>query len=319
MVDKSIHIDELVEKVIHKDRIALSKAITLIESSLSYDRSMASSFMQLIQPYRYPIPKIGITGSPGVGKSTFINDYVKGIGRNTKIAILTIDPSSSFTGGSLLGDKTRMSDIVDYDNVFIRPSPSKGKLGGISIHSWETVQICEAAGFDQILIETVGIGQSEIEIKYLADEIVFLVQPGSGDELQGIKKGILEIANKIVVTKTDLDPKLAQTTVHQLKTALHLSDIQAKGNGLSYYQISTKDSASINTLIEDLTKIKPGKLNRFWEFWFQKHINQLCIDFLTNHPKFKTELGRMERQIANGDTSHFRAIELLQNTLNKLC
>lgn len=299
--------------------MALSKAITLVESSLPEDRDRARSMMQSIQPFRKPIPKIGITGAPGVGKSTFINYIAKSFSSDLQVAVLAIDPSSSFTGGSLLGDKTRMIDIIGKENIFIRPSPTKGILGGISLHTWETVQICEAAGFDLILIETVGTGQSEIEIKYLADEILYLVQPGSGDELQGIKKGILEIADTIIVTKSDLDPQLSKSTLRYMKNALGITASRPSDKPLSFYSVSSKDPQSANKIIQKIRSVKPGNINRHWEFWFQKHIHQLILDLIPRQPELKKKIDQLKIQIDNGEISHFRAIEQLKNTLKKLC
>ncbi len=197
-------ISGLATKLADGDRRALSKAITLIESSKSGDREDALELLDIIMPFTGKARRIAISGSPGVGKSTFIEafgEYL--IAKGTRIAALTIDPSSKLTGGSILGDKTRMPLLANNPKAYIRPTPSGNLLGGVARRSREVIALCEAAGYDNILIETVGVGQSETEAANMSDCYLLLLQPGSGDTLQGIKRGIMEQADLLVVNKAD--------------------------------------------------------------------------------------------------------------------
>lgn len=193
----------LAQKIKEGDRYALSKAITLAESSRLDDLKLAHEIISLL-PTSTTSKRIAITGIPGVGKSTFIESLGKHIiNQGQKVAILAIDPSSSLSKGSILGDKTRMEDLSREDNAFIRPSASNGSLGGVTSRTYEAILLCEAAGFETILIETVGVGQSETLVNEISDLFLFLQLPGSGDDLQGIKRGIMEMADLIFVNKSD--------------------------------------------------------------------------------------------------------------------
>lgn len=193
----------LAQKIKEGDRYALSKAITLAESSRLDDLKLAHEIISLL-PTSTTSKRIAITGIPGVGKSTFIESLGKYIiNQGQKVAILAIDPSSSLSKGSILGDKTRMEDLSREDNAFIRPSASNGSLGGVTSRTYEAILLCEAAGFETILIETVGVGQSETLVNEISDLFLFLQLPGSGDDLQGIKRGIMEMADLIFVNKSD--------------------------------------------------------------------------------------------------------------------
>lgn len=193
----------LAQKIKEGDRYALSKAITLAESSRLDDLKLAHEIISLL-PTLTTSKRIAITGIPGVGKSTFIESLGKYIiNQGQKVAILAIDPSSSLSKGSILGDKTRMEDLSREDNAFIRPSASNGSLGGVTSRTYEAILLCEAAGFETILIETVGVGQSETLVNEISDLFLFLQLPGSGDDLQGIKRGIMEMADLIFVNKSD--------------------------------------------------------------------------------------------------------------------
>jgi LAO/AO transport system kinase len=213
------------------DRVVLAKAITLAESALPEDQRLAGEVLDAVITYSGNSMRIGITGAPGVGKSTFIESFGRTlIESGKKIAVLTIDPTSQITGGSILGDKTRMQQLAKDPNAFIRPSPSGHTLGGVTAYTRETILLCEAAGFDTIIVETVGTGQSEIAIKNMVDFFLLLMQPGSGDELQGIKKGIVEMADAIAITKADGDQlKRAKTTQADFQHALHLLRTQPSG------------------------------------------------------------------------------------------
>lgn len=201
----------------------IAKAITLIESKKAEHREWAEELLKEIMPFTGNSVRIGITGVPGAGKSTFIENFGKlAIQHGKKVAVLAIDPSSSLNKGSILGDKTRMEELAKEENAFIRPSPSSGFLGGIANTTFETMLICEAAGFDYILIETIGVGQSEVLVSDITDVFLFLKIIGGGDELQGIKRGIMEMVDLIFINKVDAENlQKAKTTKLELMRALH--------------------------------------------------------------------------------------------------
>jgi len=202
----------------------MGRAITLVESSRPQDRDDANALLERLASHAGQSVRIGITGSPGVGKSTLIEAFGKQLtAAGHRVAVLAVDPSSGRTGGSILGDKTRMTELARDPAAFIRPSPSGGTLGGVARRTRETMTVCEAAGYDVVLVETVGVGQSEVMVSGMVDMFVVLVLPGSGDELQGIKRGILELADLLVVTKADGDRiEAARRTRQQHANALHL-------------------------------------------------------------------------------------------------
>ena len=218
-------VTELVELILTGDRTALSEAITIVESSLTQDQDKAADLLNQITPYTGNALRIGITGVPGVGKSTFIESYGNYLikEQKKKVAVLAVDPSSQRSGGSILGDKTRMESLVTQTNAFVRPSPAGTTLGGVAQKTRECMMLCEAAGFDVILIETVGVGQSEIAVKSMVDYFLLLMLAGAGDELQGIKRGIMEMADSILITKADGENvAAAERAQRSYKNALHL-------------------------------------------------------------------------------------------------
>jgi LAO/AO transport system kinase len=206
-------------------RAGLGRAITLIESRRADHQAQARALLTEIMPRTGKAQRIGITGVPGVGKSTFIESFgtmLTGLG--LRVAVLAVDPSSRRSGGSILGDKTRMAKLAADDNAFIRPSPAGDTLGGVSRKTRETMLACEAAGFDVILVETVGVGQSETVVADMVDFFLVLMLPNAGDELQGIKKGVLEVADLIAVNKTDIDEKAAKRAARAYEVALHIME-----------------------------------------------------------------------------------------------
>ena len=206
------------------NRRALAKAITLIESSRAAHRERAQALLEELLPHSGNSIRIGISGAPGVGKSTFIEAFgARLLSAGKRLAVLAVDPSSPVAGGSIMGDKTRMEQLARQPQVFIRPSPSGGALGGVAQKTRESVLLCEAAGYDVIVVETVGVGQSEFQVAAMVDFFMLLILPGSGDELQGIKKGIVELAHALVINKADGDgERLASLTQGQYQSALGL-------------------------------------------------------------------------------------------------
>jgi GTPase len=217
-------VDELVAGVLSGDRAMLGRAITMIESRNRNHQRIAAEISLKLFPHSANAYRIGITGVPGVGKSTFVEAFgCNLIDAGRKVAVLAVDPTSPLTGGSILGDKTRMANLSVQENAFIRPSPSGGTLGGVTRTTRQTIIVCEAAGFDTILVETVGAGQSEVAVSDMTDFFLVLMLPGAGDELQGIKKGVLEIADMIVVNKADADNEIrAKQAVVHYRNALHI-------------------------------------------------------------------------------------------------
>ena len=223
-------VTQLYQKLTSGDRVALSRAITLLESRNPLHRKAAEHLITLFND-RPPTPRVAISGPPGVGKSTFIEALgLFLIEEGLSPAVLTIDPSSRRSGGSILGDRTRMEELSKRNEAFIRQTPSSNKLGGVAPHTRETILVCEQAGYDVVLIETVGVGQSEFMISDSSDIFVLLALPGSGDELQGVKKGIMEMADILVVNKADGDMvSTARKTLKQLRNAVHLLQPKYKG------------------------------------------------------------------------------------------
>ncbi|HUF56665.1 MAG TPA: methylmalonyl Co-A mutase-associated GTPase MeaB [Thermohalobaculum sp.] len=217
-------IDDLARRLENGDRRALARAITLAESTRADHRARARALLQRIHPAGSVARRVGISGTPGVGKSSFIEALGSTlIGQGLKVAVLAVDPSSARSGGSILGDKTRMERLAREAHAFIRPSPAGAELGGVARRTREAIQIVEAAGFDVVLVETVGVGQSEAMVAEMTDVFLLLLAPGGGDELQGVKRGIVEAADLIVVNKADGEQKaLARRTAADYSGALHL-------------------------------------------------------------------------------------------------
>jgi LAO/AO transport system kinase len=223
-MQKILSTDDYINGILQKDRIILSKAITLIESTRKEDEAIANVVLEACLKSKNKSHRIAISGAPGAGKSTFINAFGSLLlDNNYSLAVLAVDPSSSISKGSILGDKTRMEDLVRYKNCFIRPTASSSNLGGVARSTRETILLCEAFGFDYIFVETVGVGQSETLVKNMTDLFLLLLLPNSGDELQGIKRGIMEMADIILINKSDGDQATtAKIAATQVKHALHL-------------------------------------------------------------------------------------------------
>jgi LAO/AO transport system kinase len=222
---RRLAVDQYVAGVLAGDRTTLARAITVIESDLPSDAELAAQILDSLLPHTGKSRRVGVTGVPGVGKSTFLDKLGLHIlrDRGEQLAVLSVDPSSPVTGGSILGDKTRMEKLSVEPNAFIRPSPSRGSLGGVAGRTRETMLLCEAAGFNNVLIETVGVGQSEITVRSMTDFVLLLLLPGAGDELQGIKRGILELVDALAINKADGSQlERARLARADYENALHL-------------------------------------------------------------------------------------------------
>ncbi len=260
--------------ILNKDVTVLAKAITVIESNNKEHLQLADKIIEGILPYTGKSFRLGITGVPGVGKSTFIESFgLYCINKGHKVAVLAIDPSSNISKGSILGDKTRMEKLSANANAFIRPSPSGGVLGGITSKTYETILLCEAAGFDKILIETVGVGQSEVEVSEISDFFLLLMLAGAGDELQGIKRGIMELADGIAITKTDGN-NIAQAKVAsaQLSSSLHYFTHALKNWKVPVISCSAMQNTGIKEIYEMMENFL--KLSKQYNYIPQKRKEQ---------------------------------------------
>ncbi len=277
--------------ILQKDRIVLSKAITLIESTVEEHQKIAHQLIDFCVQLKRKSKIIGISGAPGVGKSTFINSLGKYlVEQENQLAILAIDPSSSISKGSILGDKTRMIDLAQNDNVYIRPSANGEYLGGIARKTYETILLCEAFGFNYILVETVGVGQSEIEVKHLVDIFILLLLPNAGDELQGIKRGIMELANIIVINKSDQENlDKAKISVSQLKSILPLLYQENKNWKTQILTASAIENQNIDKVFKLITtyfgsiSIEENRLEQQF-YWKNKMIQEIILQKIKCNP-----------------------------------
>lgn len=286
---KKFSTEELITGIKSGDKRILGKAITLVESKKREHREQAELILKEILPFTGKSVRVGITGVPGAGKSTFIENFGRlAIEKGKKVAVLAIDPSSSLNKGSILGDKTRMEELSKEENAFIRPSPSSGFLGGVANTTFETMLICEAAGYDYILIETVGVGQSEVLVADITDVFLFLKIIGAGDELQGIKRGIMEMVDLIFINKVEEDNlQKAKSTKTELSRALHFLQPKEKGWKIPVLLGSALNNKGLvevfNAISEFIDlKIKNGNFEQArkqqaekrFEYWVQEYILQ---------------------------------------------
>ena len=313
---------ELIKGILKKDKTALSRSITLVESTVQKHQDQAREIIETCLTHANNSIRIGITGVPGVGKSTFIEQFGTLLAqKNYKVAVLAVDPSSSISGGSILGDKTRMEDLVREPNAFIRPSASRNSLGGVARNTREAIILCEAAGYNIILIETVGVGQSETVVHSMTDFFLLLKLAGAGDELQGIKRGIIEMADSIVINKADGNNiTAAQLAKTEFNRALHL--YPDKGNDwtpktLTCSALYNEGVSEIWELIQKYNSItkengyfqqKRNDQNRYW--LLQTIESTLKSDFY-NHQKIKEELKKQLILISENKTSPFEAANYL--------
>jgi LAO/AO transport system kinase len=303
------------------DRAALGRAITLVESTRPDEQAAAIDLLD-----RCPAPvgtqRIGITGPPGVGKSTLIEALgMAWIGMGHRVAVLAVDPSSQRSGGSILGDKTRMDRLAAHEAAFIRPSPSAGSMGGVARRTRESLMLCEAAGYDRILVETVGVGQSELDVDRLTDINVLLTLPGAGDDLQGIKRGIMESADLVVVTKSDGDnlPR-ARIAELDLQNAIQLLPPRDHGGRPQVLPVSALSGEGIATLASVINDLFMGlqarghvELRRADQgrWWMHRTVEEDLLASFRAHPRVAESLPGLERDVRDGRITPFKAAQQL--------
>lgn len=317
---KSFGVDDLFSRIRLGDVMALSKAITLVESNISDDALKGQELIKMCLPYSGNSRRIGITGVPGVGKSSFIEafagDYLT---QDRKLAVLAIDPSSNKTGGSILGDKTRMHTLSGNENVFIRPSASGKTLGGVARKTRETIILCEAAGYENILIETVGVGQSETAVKNICDMFILLMLAGAGDELQGIKRGIMEMADVILITKADGNNKANSNNAAQsYRNALMLFPPNSNAWEPQVLVTSSEQkvglkrtSETINAFFQHISENGFFDKNRIEQdlFWFDETLQYLMNKGLHANESVVREIQLAQDQLKSGSISSYQAAE----------
>jgi len=293
------------------DRRALARAITLAESTRAGDRARAERLLTALLPHTGRAMRIGISGAPGAGKSTFIEAFGRHLtGEGLKVAVLPIDPTSRRSGGSILGDKTRMEKLARDPNAFIRPSPAGEALGGVARRTREVMLLCEAAGFDVVIVETVGVGQSETAIADMADLFVLLVSPGGGDELQGIKRGVMELADFVIVTKADGDLEAAARRAEaDYRAALHLMRPKYKALPPKVMHVSALKGLGIGEAWGEmrafrLALVKGGHLARLraeqGRRWFWAEIEAVLKEAILSDGGTAAEAARAEAEVASG-------------------
>ena len=323
---------ELLKKIFQHDRKALAKAITLVESTLSKHKKEANNLIKdLLTKSDSESIRIALSGTPGAGKSTFIEALgSKLIEDGNKVAVLAVDPTSNKTGGSILGDKTRMENLSRHPNAFIRPSPSSLNLGGVTAKTREVILLCEASGYNIIIVETVGVGQSEIAVSDMTDIFCLLITPDSGDELQGLKKGIIESADLIIVNKADGKlKKSASLAVAEYTSALRLL-AKKKGVPENYPKATMTSAITGNGIIEIKDEIfnfvnlqkKLGffekKRNQQKVQWFKEKVDFEIYDFISKRNNFIEIQNKLRKKIENEEISVPEAISCFTDVLEKI-
>jgi len=310
---------DLAQKILDRDRRSLSRAITLVESSRADHRSEAADLLDRLRGQGGQAIRIGLSGTPGVGKSTFIESFGMMLtGQGLRVAVLAVDPSSSRSGGSILGDKTRMDRLSRNKNAFIRPSPSRSHLGGVARRTREAIELCEAAGFDVVLIETVGVGQSETVVAEMSDLFILLMAPAGGDELQGVKRGIMEMADIILVNKADGDLKPAATrTCADYSGALRLlrKRPQDPDGFPKAMAVSALEENGLQTAWDEMIALTDWRKDNGHftsrraaqqRYWFEEEVRQALLATLEQDAA-KRQMTALGDQVATGEMSVSKA------------
>ena len=310
---------DLAQKILDRDRRSLSRAITLVESSRADHRAEAADLLDRLRGQGGQAIRIGLSGTPGVGKSTFIESFGMMLtGQGLRVAVLAVDPSSSRSGGSILGDKTRMDRLSRDKNAFIRPSPSRSHLGGVARRTREAIELCEAAGFDVVLIETVGVGQSETVVAEMSDLFILLMAPAGGDELQGVIRGIMEMADIILVNKADGDLKPAATrTCADYSGALRLlrKRPQDPDGFPKAMAVSALEENGLQTAWDEMIALTDWRKDNGHftsrraaqqRYWFEEEVRQALLATLEQDAA-KRQMTALGEQVATGEMSVSKA------------
>ena len=300
------------EQILQGNRRAIAKAITLLESTRPESFEQGQELLESLLPHSGQALRIGITGVPGVGKSTFIEAiglFLIKLGH--RVAVLAVDPSSQLTGGSIMGDKTRMNELAQHPHAFIRPSPSSGILGGVARKTRETMLICEAAGYDVVIVETVGVGQSETMVASMVDLFLLLMLPNAGDELQGIKKGVLELADLVVVNKSDGEQEtLAKTAQSEYRKALHLLPSSKNSWTPQILRCSALEKRGIDKIWDSVKSFREALQNSGeWEKqrrsqtgkWMWSLVEEGLLTNFRNHPNLQKQIPVLEKEVESGN------------------
>jgi LAO/AO transport system kinase len=320
--------ESLLDGVLANDKVRIGQAITLIESARPEHRERADHLLEACLSHAAESLRIGITGVPGVGKSTFINVFTKYLlAKGHQVAILAVDPSSKQTGGSILGDKTRMEDIFAHPKVLIRPSPAGETLGGVSSRTRETILLLEAAGYDRILVETVGVGQSETAVHGMTDVFLLLMLPGAGDELQGIKRGIMEMADILVVHKSDgSNQEKSELALSNYRRALHLFPPTESEWIPRVIAASSTEETGIDKVEEAIESyFLHIKSNGFLDFqrkeqlreWFQTSLELQLLAHIRNDNLLKAQFQALQEEVLQQKMTPFKAAEQIIRSILK--
>lgn len=319
---QDVNVDDLFSGLQNGDKASLSEAITLVESSNPRDFDWGRKLMKRCLPVSGNSIRIGITGVPGVGKSTFIESFgLYLVKQGKKVAVLAIDPSSEKSGGSILGDKTRMNQLSLDTNAFIRPTASGGSLGGVARRTRETMLLCEAAGYEIILVETVGVGQSETAVHSMTDFFMLLMLAGAGDELQGIKRGIMEMADSVVITKADSgNEKNATNAKAHYKSALHLFPVSESGWIPTVETCSSLESKGMEKIWMDIQSYENNTKNNGYflhkrqqqqEYWLMESLKEKLLNDFFTQPEIQKALEKIREDVKSNQLNSYDAANQL--------
>lgn len=324
-----INLETQVQAILSNNKVALSQTITLLESQIASQAKLGHEILAALPEQKEPAKIIGITGSPGVGKSSFIERLGLNLTQQgIRVAVLAIDPSSQVSKGSILGDKTRMENLSIVENAFIRPSAARDTLGGVAQTTQSSIALCEKAGYEVILIETVGVGQSEVLVHAMSDMMLLLLQPGAGDELQGIKKGVVELADLLVVNKNDTDKKeIAKQTQRFFSNAVHLLRSRHLDWTVKVLLSSALDNTGLDHVWDHIKKyfnaqVNNGQLvsrrNEQSTQWYDRYTQEMILSEVLRLEPLQYVINHHKKQLEEGEIPLFQALEQVQKILRKL-